>query len=188
MEPSPNRYQIQKLRPAHLALIDLIVAQPNAGREAWAAQLGFSKEYITILMATDLFREALAARRAEMWDPEVHATVKERFHAITVRSLEILHSKLAGPEELVSDNLALRAAELGAKAGGLMDRQPAVVVVQPDPARLENLAQRLVALNQRRPANVEDAVEVQASEARPPADPNREACGPADPRRERSSS
>jgi hypothetical protein len=95
-------------------------------------------------MASDAWQSAMAARRAELVDPVLAATIEERFRGVTLLSLERLHQKLAAPQ--VSDNVVLRAVELGAKAMGVGGNAP-----PPPPSQdhLAQLANRLIELQSR---------------------------------------
>ena len=83
------------------------------------------------------------------------------FRALVTRSLEILQDKLSAPSSVVPDGLALKAAELGAKALGLGANQVPVAIAVPAD-HLDKLADRLVAL-QRRAVNKGDVIDVEAS-------------------------
>lgn len=136
---------IAKLRYSHDAMIDMIVADPHVSQNQLAAAFGYSPSWVSTVMATDMFKAALAKRRDEIVDPVVKATLEERFRAMVTRSLEVLQEKLSQPTVAVPDNLALRAAELGAKALGLGGNAPAVAPTF-SPDHLTNLAERLVML------------------------------------------
>ena len=107
--------EIQTVRYTHDALIDMIVARPDISQGALADMFGYTQSWVSTIMASDAFKERLAARREELIDPILLTTAKDRLEALTIRSLEVLQEKLAAPVALVSDDLALRAAALGAK-------------------------------------------------------------------------
>jgi len=92
-------------------------------------------------MSSDAWQSAMAARRDEVVDPVLVATVDERFRALTNRSLDRLMEKLDAPQ--VSDQVVLRAVELGAKAMGVGGNAPPPA---PPQDHLAALAQRLIAL------------------------------------------
>ena len=143
-EPShaPTMGVLQKCSYTHDALIDLIIEQPQLDQNKLAAHFGYTPGWISNILASDAFQAKMALRREEVIDPFIRATIEERFRALVIRSLDVLQTKLNGSQ--VSDNVALRAAELGAKALGIGGNAP-----PPPPAaqdRLERLAQRLVAL------------------------------------------
>lgn len=134
-----------KLRYTHEAVIDMIIAEPGVSQGKLAAMFGYTQGWLSTVMGSDAFKAKLAERRAEVVDPVLQMSLNERFSSMVEKSLEVLQEKLSQPALQVPDQLALRAAELGAKALGLGGNQTAqVVVMQPD--HLEGLAGRLLAL------------------------------------------
>lgn len=134
-----------KLRYTHEAVIDMIIAEPGVSQGKLAAMFGYTQGWLSTVMGSDAFKAKLAERRAEVVDPVLQMSLNERFSSMVEKSLEVLQEKLSQPALQVPDQLALRAAELGAKALGLGGNQTAqVVVMQPD--HLEGLAGRLMAL------------------------------------------
>ena len=140
-------YEIQKIRYSHDAMIDIIVANPWVHQNHLAAHFGYSPAWISTVMATDMFKAKLAQRREEVVDPELRATLEERFRGVVEQSLRVLQQKLSAPT--VPDNLVLRAAELGAKALGL-GSHAVPPPAPPDPTdALNRLSDRLLALQAR---------------------------------------
>ncbi len=137
---------ISKIRYTHDAMIDLIVQDPAISQNALAEYFGYSASWISIVINTDMFQAALARRREEIINPILRASLEDRFRAVTQRSLEVLGEKLAKDSDAVPDQLALRAAELGAKALGLGGNAPQVTVPVDVNIRLEGLAARLTGL------------------------------------------
>lgn len=138
---------IEKCRYSHAAMVDLIVANPWIHQDQLATHFGRTPAWISTVMQTDAFRALLAARREELIDPELRATIKERFEAVVHQSLRVLAAKLSKPDiNAIPDNLALRAAELGARSlgFGLPSSPPAPPALTP--THLTELADRLVAL------------------------------------------
>jgi len=134
-----------KLRYTHEAVIDMIIAEPGVSQGKLAAMFGYTQGWLSTVMGSDAFKAKLAERRAEVVDPVLQMSLNERFSSMVEKSLEVLQEKLSQPALQVPDQLALRAAELGAKALGLGGNQTAqVVVMQQD--HLEGLAGRLLAL------------------------------------------
>lgn len=115
-KPAPARGPA-KVRYTHADMIDFIIANPGISQGAIAARYGYTQSWVSQVMSSDAFQSALAARREEVIDPVLVATVDERFKALTHRSLDRLMEKLDAPQ--VSDNVVLRAVELGAKALGV---------------------------------------------------------------------
>ena len=138
---APTMGNVAKVSYTHLDMIDFILANPGADLKTLAARYGYTVGWICNVQASDAWKSAFAARRAEVVDPLLVATINERFEGITRLSLERLQQKLEQPQ--VSDNVVLRAVELGAKALGVGGNAP------PPPAPQDHLAQlanRLIAL------------------------------------------
>jgi hypothetical protein len=132
---------IAKIRYTHDAMIDQIVMNPTISQNELAAVFGYTPAWVSLVMSSDAWKERLAARKAELVDPTIVASLNERFEAMVRRSLDVLNEKLSQPATAIPDNLALRAAELGAKALGLGGNAPPP---QAPAGRLEQLAERLV--------------------------------------------
>lgn len=124
---------IAKVRYSHVDMIDFIIANPGVTQRAIAARYGYTESWLSLVMSSDAWQSAMAARRAEMVDPTLAATIDERFRGLTLRSLDRLMQKLDAPQ--VSDNVVLKAVELGAKAMGVGGNAP------PPAAAADHLAQ-----------------------------------------------
>lgn len=139
-----SRNAVAKLRYSHTDMIDFIIANPGVSQGQLALRYGYTQSWISLVMSSDAFKSAMAARREELVDPTLLATINERFDAMTRRSLERLMEKLDQPQ--VPDNVVLRAVELGAKAMGIGGN----AVPTPPPAdHLAQLANRLIDLQSR---------------------------------------
>jgi len=137
---------LQKIRYTHDAMIDLVISNPWISQGEIAERFGYTQTWVSIVFSSDAFKNRLEERRAELVDPTIRVTIKERFDALVTRSLEVLQAKLSKQPDQISDNLALKTLELGARALNVGGAQTAVVTIQPG-ARLEALAERLTALN-----------------------------------------
>lgn len=138
---------IKKVNYTHDAVIDQILAQPGITQKQLAAQFGYTQAWLSIVMSSDAFRERLVERKAEVVDPTLTITIEERLRGITTRGLEVLQEKLSVPAPDVSDNLVLKAIELGAKGLSVGGFGPQKVEVPPQAIaaeeRLTRLAERL---------------------------------------------
>ena len=154
---------VQKISYSHDALIELIIANPMATNQELGMHFGYTKEYISKLKSSDNFRERLYERATEVTDPVLKANLEERFTIVANRALEVLMDKLSQPSEKVSDDLALAAANLAAKAKGIggFGAKVAPPPVAPPADRIERLAERLMALSQPR-APHQEIVDVEA--------------------------
>ena len=150
-----------KIRYTHEGMADLILENPWISQNQLAAHFGYSPAWISTIITSDAFQALLAARRQELVDPELRLTLEERFRALTTQSLKVLQEKLARPADQVSDQLVLRAAELGAKSLGIGAHAPPPP--PPNPAEyLPAVAERLLRLQGRQvPQPIEDATVVQ---------------------------
>lgn len=141
---APTMGNLKRLNYSHQDAIDFIIANPGVTQNDLAARYGYSPGWFSNVMASDAWQSAMAARRAEICDPVLVATVEERFRGVTLLSLERLHEKLSAPQ--VSDNVVLRAVELGAKAMGVGGNAPPQA---PAADHLAQLANRLIDLQSR---------------------------------------
>lgn len=149
---APSMGRLAKVRYSHDAMIDQIISNPGISQNALAALFGYTPAWVSNIMAADAFQARLAERRKEVIDPTLIATVEERIRGVTIRSLVVIQEHLDKPA--VKPEVALRAFELGAKAMGLGGHAPPA----PVPVNLDDLAQRLVALNPAGPRTVEGQV------------------------------
>jgi len=157
---APTMGNVAKVGYSHKDMIDFIIANPGTTQNALAARYGYSVGWVSNVMASDAWQSAMAARRSEICDPVLVATVEERFRGITLMSLERLKQKLEAPQ--VSDNVVLRAVELGAKAMGVGGNAP---VTQPPGDHLAALANRLIELQSRvRATHQLETIDVQATQ------------------------
>lgn len=162
-----------KVRYTHKDMIDYIIANPSVSQDHLAIRYGYSAGWVSIMINSDAFQVQMAARRAEIVDPELIATVEERFRALTARSLQRLMGELDKPA--CKPEVMLRAAELGAKAMGIGGNAPPP---PPPPSdHLEQLARRLIALN-RQEGSINGTAE-RVEEQRPGGESPTEACGEA---------
>lgn len=149
---APTMGVVAKIGYSHQDMIDFIIANPGVTQNALAARYGYSVGWVSNVMASDAWQSAMAARRAEIVDPALVATVEERFKGITLLSLTRLQQKLEAPQ--VSDNVVLKAVELGAKAMGVGGNAPPAAPPAGD--HLAALANRLIELQSRVRSQVVD--------------------------------
>lgn len=108
---------IQKIRYSHQDMVDFIIANPGVKQGTIAAHYGYTEAWVSRILASDAFQELFQARRHEIADPILNASLEERFRSLTIQSVEVLMKKLDQPA--VEANVAIRCAELGAKTLGL---------------------------------------------------------------------
>lgn len=147
---------LQRVRYSHEAMADMLIADPTISQNSIAAYFGRTPTWISIVINSDAFQSFYSARKAELIDPELVATIRERLNALTVRSLQVLQEKMMRPANEIPDNLALKAAELGAKGLGIGGNAPPPAA--PNPAEyLPAIAERLMRLQNRNPQPISDA-------------------------------
>lgn len=153
---APTMGNLAKVRYSHVDMIDYLIANPGCTQNHLAARYGYTPGWISNVMASDAWQVAMASRRAELVDPTLALAIDERFRALTDRSLTRLMEKLDQPT--VSDNVVLRAVELGAKALAVGGN---AAPKSPEADHLARLAERLIDLqsNIRKGVTYENAAE-----------------------------
>lgn len=116
---------IARVRYTHDAMIDLVVTNPSMKQGELARHFGYTEAWVSRIFASDAFQARLAARKDELVNPVVTASVKERIEGLAMQSLEIIAEKL---EATKNPDLALKAFELSTKAAGYGARQEKVSV------------------------------------------------------------
>lgn len=112
----PQKVLARGLNYSHDAMIDEIIVNPAITQNELAKKFGYSVSWISQVINSDAFNERLAARKAELKDPVLVASMEEQFKGILARGLEITREKLESPD--VSDNFVLRTMELSTRALG----------------------------------------------------------------------
>lgn len=111
--------ELQKLRYSHEAMADLLLAQPMISQGQVAAYFGYSQGWVSQVINSDAFQAYLSTRKAEIVDPVLTASVEERMKSLAMRSLDVLHEKLAlepkADTALKSLEITTRALGYGAK-------------------------------------------------------------------------
>ena len=166
-EKLPSEGVIAKISYTHDSMIDMIIAEPMIAQKDLAARFGYTAPWVCQIIASDAFQARLAARKGELVDPTLIATLEERMKGLVIQSIEILKERLAKPT--VSDAVVLRSLELGAKSLGMGVKAP-VVMPPPSADRLEMLSENLVKLfrdkrGETYEAQIEEAVVVKGPDA-----------------------
>ena len=152
-----------KIRYSHDAMARLLLENPWMHQNDLAVYFSRTPGWISTIITSDAFKAHYSSLQEELLDPELQLTLRERFKALTEQSLRVLQEKLSKPADQISDQLALRAADLGAKSLGLGGNAPPPAA--PNPAEyLPALAERLLRLQGgSRPQPIEDATIVSES-------------------------
>lgn len=106
---------IEKVGYSHDKMIDLIIANPRVKQDDLAALMGYTPGWVSRVVNSDSFKLQMAARRAELVDPLIMASLEERFSALAMRGLEVMQEKLDQPADVVAFGDAAKAVEIGAK-------------------------------------------------------------------------
>ena len=109
----------------HDAMIDLIIAHPMISQDEIARYFGYSVPWVSVIFNSDAFLARMAARKEELVDPTLVASLDERFRQMATVSMEIVLTKLQATKDT---KLAMAALELSAKALGMGARQSNVTV------------------------------------------------------------
>jgi hypothetical protein len=120
--------QLAELRYTHDAMIDVLISNPMISQNQLAAHFGYSPPWISRILRSDSFREALARRKAEVVDPLILQTLEAQFESLVERSLEVLQDKLNNGNP--SADVALKALDIGSRALGYGAKQAGVTVNQ----------------------------------------------------------
>lgn len=118
---------IARVSYTHDAMIDLIINNPRISQNEIAKHFGYTAAWVSRIKNSDAFQQRLAARKADLVDPSILATLEEKFAALADRSMDIIQEKL---ELTQSPDLAFKALELSSKALGYGARQQNVAVQQ----------------------------------------------------------
>lgn len=148
---------IQKIRYSHQDMVDFIIANPGVSQDTIAAHYGYTPAWVSRVIASDAFQELFQARRHEIADPILNASLEERFRGLTIRSVEVLMKKLDQPA--IEANVAIRCAELGAKTLGLGGH--AAPNLPPVENHLAELANNLIRLQRQTSERTIDAEVIQ---------------------------
>ena len=111
---------IQRVKYTHDAMIDLVIADPGISQNALAKHFGYTAPWVSRIFASDAFQARLAERKADIVDPTLMGSVKDRIEGLAMQSLNILQEKLAVTQ---NPDLALKCFELSTKAAGYGARQ-----------------------------------------------------------------
>lgn len=108
-------YQIQKVSYSHDGMIDLIVADPTISQNAIAAHFGYTPGWVSQVFNSDAFKERLAARKDELIDPVIRASIEEKLQALADKSIQVLLEKLHTTQ---NPSVAIRALDVSSRALG----------------------------------------------------------------------
>ena len=124
-------------------LADTLILNPRISGKELSKLFGYTETWISIVMNSDAFRVVMQRRKGDLVDPILRASIEDHYKALAARSCHVLMEKLSAPVQVISDDLALKAAALGAQ----MFKAAAPVPQAPE-SSIDKLADRLIALQQ----------------------------------------
>ena len=133
----------------HTAMVNLMADRPDYTHAMLCAHFGRPTSWLASVIASEAFQTALDARRDEIVDPSLTATLHERYKALAIRTSNVLMQKM--DDEKVTDFLVLKSGEIAMKALGMGTRTeaqaPVAIATAPS---TDTLAERLMAALDRR--------------------------------------
>lgn len=118
---------LQRVNYTHDGMIDLVLTNPAITKPEIARHFGRSPAWVSQIFNSDAFNERFAARKAQLIDPTIAASIDERMRAVTEQSLEILAQKL---QDTQSADMALEVLKITPKALGYGAREDKVTLQQ----------------------------------------------------------
>lgn len=114
--------QLQKLSHKHEAILDWLLANPEADYGDCAQFFGISVSWMSIVVRSDLFQAELRRRRAAMEELQHHRTA-DRLHGILNKSLDATERAL--DSGTADGKFVTSTTELALKALGMIDTKQA---------------------------------------------------------------
>lgn len=139
---------LTKLRPWHLEVADLLIANPTLKQGEVAKMLGKSQAWLSIVMNGDMFKEYMAKRRADIMDPILTSTVEDRYAAVAekatdefLRRMELAPSSISNKHLIDAMGTAAGALGMGPKTAAPAPAGPQLYIVPlPGGAPLQSAA------------------------------------------------
>lgn len=116
---------IARVKYTHDAMIDLVISNPAISQNDLAKYFGYTAAWVSRIFASDAFQARLAARKDELVNPVLTASVEDRIKGLAMQSLDILEEKLNTTR---NPDLAVKCFELSTKAAGYGAREKNVAV------------------------------------------------------------
>lgn len=104
---------IDRMSYTHDGMVDLIVNNPSISQGEIARVFGYTEGWVSQIVRSDSFRESLAARKGELVDPILKASLEDRINGLAHRSIDILLENL---DTKGNPEVALKALELTTRA------------------------------------------------------------------------
>lgn len=107
--------RLVKVSYTHDAMIDMILAEPLITQMELASRFGYTQPWVCRIIGSDSFQQALAARRSEIVNPVIVASLEERLKGLAIQATDVLANNLDATK---NPDTALRALEISTKALG----------------------------------------------------------------------
>lgn len=117
---------IEKVAYTHDAMIDLILRKPMVSHAEISLYFGYTRPWISRVIASDAFQARLAERKTELIDPGILASVEENFKSLILESQRVLLARLTSDSVQTKEAVALLG--VASKAAGYGARQTNVQV------------------------------------------------------------
>lgn len=126
MDELDDKPVVKKMSYSHLAMAEMILANPGISQNKLAATFGYTPGWISQIVNSDGFQLVLSELRDKLVNPQLTLSIEERLRGIAAKSADVLQEKLAGAQ--VSEDLAVKALEISTRALGYGARQTGVQV------------------------------------------------------------
>jgi hypothetical protein len=124
-------------------MVNLMAEYPELTHAQLCAHFGRPASWLASVLASDAFQSALDARRHEVADPSLTASLHERFKALAIRTSNVMMTKMDSPD--AADFLVLKAGEIAVKALGMGQKHTeAPAAPAAAPVETKSLAERLI--------------------------------------------
>lgn len=112
---------IKTVKHWHDGMIDIIIANPQIGITDLAKATGYTIAWMSQVVNSPAFKERLAERKAEIVDPILAASTKDRLEVVANRALDRIIAKLDGASHMaIKDRDLIEMAKLGASGIGAL--------------------------------------------------------------------
>ena len=116
-----------KLNFRHEDIINTLIQYPHATARDLSQMFGYSEAWISTMVNSDAFLARMAARRKELIDPMITATLEERYRGLANQALDVVSEKLSAERD---GGFALEALNIAGKALGFGQQKAAPTVNQ----------------------------------------------------------
>jgi hypothetical protein len=110
----------------HDRIIDKMLSGTCLHQGQLAAEMGYSENWLSIMINSDAFQERLKERQAETVDPVLRATIEDRLKGLSALSADIIARKLEATNDA---NLALRALDISQRALGYTQKPQTAIQI-----------------------------------------------------------